>query len=68
MAIASGTAQPSSGAPEIDPRLVSAALPGYGATSWWAKSEPLVVALLLVTFALPVVIGYRRSQRSRRLR
>jgi hypothetical protein len=37
-------------------------LPLLSDTSFWARAEPYAVALLLVAFAIPVIIGYRRSR------
>jgi len=44
------------------PALVSAELPRFGSWSMFAKWTPVVVVLLLLVFALPAVIGYRRSR------
>ena len=45
-------------APVVD----STDLPLLSDTSFWARAEPYAVALLLVAFAIPVIIGYRRSR------
>jgi hypothetical protein len=44
------------------PPLVSASLPAYGSWSRWAKLTTLAVVLLLIIFAIPAVIGYRRRK------
>jgi phosphate transport system substrate-binding protein len=43
----------------------STVLPGYGISSLLARLGLLVVVLLLVAFAVPVVIGYRRRRKRR---
>jgi hypothetical protein len=45
------------------PAYVSATLPAYRDWSVWAKWASLAVVLLLVVFALPALIGYRRSRK-----
>jgi len=65
-ATASGTSgQPGPGPSDSGsqaPALASAELPLLSDTSFWARAEPYAVALLLLAFAVPVVIGYRRSR------
>jgi hypothetical protein len=52
----------STGTTQPPPPFVSAELPRYGSWSLFAKWTPVVVVLLLLVFALPAVIGYRRSR------
>jgi phosphate transport system substrate-binding protein len=43
----------------------SAELPGYGSSSLLATLTPYAVGLLILVFALPVFLGYRRSRMRR---
>ncbi len=54
----------SAGAAATD-KYDSTVLPGYGISALLARYGLLVVALLLLAFAVPVVIGYRRFRKRR---
>jgi ABC-type phosphate transport system substrate-binding protein len=52
----------SSSAGSQTPPVDSVDLPLLSDTSFWARAEPYAVALLLLIFAIPAVIGFRRSR------
>jgi ABC-type phosphate transport system substrate-binding protein len=51
--------------PTAAPRIVATELAGYSSSSLTGELAPLAVALLLIAFVLPPVVGYRIARRRR---
>jgi phosphate transport system substrate-binding protein len=61
-AASSGSSGSGSGAGSAAPTLDSTDLSRLGDSTFWAKAAPFAVIALLLVFAIPAAIGYRRSR------